>query len=43
MITTVREYFLTIAPIWQRYFDKKISMVERDALLAHYRKILKSL
>ncbi len=34
---TISEYFLAIAPIWQAYFDKKITMSARDTKLAYYR------
>ncbi len=43
MPTTIREYFLAIAPIWQNYNDGKISMSLRDIQLSIYRTILPSL
>ncbi len=34
---TITQYFLTIAPIWQAYFDSKITLSARDTQLAYYR------
>jgi hypothetical protein len=30
-------YFLAIAPIWQAYFRKEISMQKRDQMLGYHR------